>query len=475
MTNPEEILPDDDYFSLEGKKIVVLGMARQGKALAYWLPDQGAKVTVSDIRDAGQLADDLLDFIMIPDIKFALGGHPVELLDGTDLVCVSGGVPLDIPLIQQAFERGIRVTNDATLFIERCRAPIVGITGSAGKTTTTTLIGEMSKAAGRNTWVGGNIGDVLLPHLDEISTQDLVVMELSSFQLELADVSPPIAVMLNITPNHLDRHGTLEAYANAKAQIFLHQQANDLLIYNQDDLLSRTLADQAPADVAAFSMYNLVPDGACLAGNRLVLVGDCSPTGISRVICEVGEIKLRGQHNIQNILAACAVAGALGLPVDAMHEVITTFGGVPHRLEEIAQVKGATWVNDSIATSPERTMAALASFDAPIILLLGGRDKDLPWDDLAQMAVRKCRSIICFGEFGPTIARYVHRARGTLMQPHIELVQDLERAVRFAAQNVHVGDIVLLSPGGTSYDAYKDFEERGEHFRQLVNRIQRRS
>lgn len=474
MSDQDNFIPDEQYFSLEGKQAVVLGMARQGKALANWLPDQGATVVVSDIRDAGQLADDLLDFLAMPNVRFALGGHPLELLDGADILCVSGGVPLETPIVQEAFRRGIRVTNDATLFIERCPAPVVGITGSAGKTTTTTLVGEMSKVAGHTTWVGGNIGDVLLPHLDEMQPDHLVVMELSSFQLELADVSPPIAVMLNITPNHLDRHGTLEAYANAKSQIFRHQHPEDILIYNRDDPLTSALSAEASAEVASFSTSELVANGACLAGTRLVLTGACSPTDTSKVVCEVDEIRLRGQHNVQNILAACAVAGVLGLPIEAMQEVIRTFGGVPHRLEQVAEIKGALWVNDSIATSPERSMAALNSFDAPIVLLLGGRDKQLPWGDLARLAAQKCKAVICFGEFGPTIARRIHEARGPRDAPHIELVDDLPKAVRSAARSAQVGDVVLLSPGCTSFDTYQDFAERGDHFREMVKGLQRR-
>lgn len=467
----------DEYFSLKDKKVVVLGIARQGKSLGHWLPGQGASVILSDVRDAGQLADDLLEFIMESNVSFALGGHPVELLEDADLLCVSGGVPLDIPIVEEARQRGIRVTNDATLFIERCPAPIVGITGSAGKTTTTTLVGEMAKLAGHTTWVGGNIGDVLLDKLDEIKDDHLVIMELSSFQLELVDVSPPIAVILNVTPNHLDRHGTLEAYASAKAQIFAYQQEGDLFIYNYDDMITRSMAEHAPASVAAFSSNQLVPDGACMAGSRIVVVGECSPTGDTKVVCEVDEIKLRGDHNVKNVLAACAIAGALGISVEVMRDVIRTFKGVPHRLEPVEIVKGAMWVNDSIATSPERVIAAINSFSEPIVLLLGGRDKNLPWEQLAQLAVERCRAVICFGEHGQAIARHIHQAkfgRADAETPQIHVVDDLKKAVRFAARSAHVGDVVLLSPGCASYDAYKDFEERGNHFKELVERLKRR-
>lgn len=203
---------------LSGKRIVVLGLARQGKALARWLPTLGAQVVLSDSRPADKLSADIADLSGVP-VEFALGGHPLELLDRCDILCVSGGVPLTLPIIEEAFRRGIRVTNDAQLFLERCPAPVLGITGSAGKTTTTSLVGSMCRASGRQTWVGGNIGEVLLDVLPQIKPKDVVVMELSSFQLELMTVSPTIAAILNVTPNHLDRHGTMEAYSAAKARV----------------------------------------------------------------------------------------------------------------------------------------------------------------------------------------------------------------------------------------------------------------
>ena len=469
---------DPDSTSLKGKNVVVLGMARQGKALARWLPTQGARVTLSDKRDAGDLADDIMEFITEPNVKFALGGHPNELLDDADVLCVSGGVPLNIPIVQEAFHRGIRVTNDAILFLERCPAQIIGISGSAGKTTTTTLVGEMCKKAGKHTWVGGNIGDVLLDHLDEIQPEDMVVMELSSFQLELADVSPAIACLLNITPNHLDRHGTMEEYARAKSQLFMNQGPDDILIYGRDNLIASALSDHAPGEKASCSIATLVADGACLVGERLMLMGNCSPTMMAKVICNRDKVKLRGMHNVSNILAACAVAGAAKIPLEAMQEVAQSFKGVPHRLELVATVDDVLWVNDSIATSPERVIAALESFKEPVVLLLGGRDKKLPWEELAAIAVNRCKALICFGEHGPAIAEHARRARGMtstgMLKRVVNEVPDLARAVELAEQLASAGDVVLLSPGATSYDAYKDFEERGEHFRQLVERVRRK-
>ncbi len=459
---------------LNGKTAVILGFARQGQALARWLPTIDAKVIVSDTRDFGSLADTLLDFLDAP-IQYALGGHPLELLDSADLLCVSGGVPLTQPIVQAAYERAIPVTNDAQLFLERCAAPVIGITGSAGKTTTTMLLGKMCEAAGATTWVGGNTGDVLLDHLPDIHADHRVVMELSSFQLEVMQQSPRAACVLNVTPNHLDRHGTMEAYMEAKAHIFLHQQPDDICVFGFDDPGAVALADQAVGRVAWFSLHEMVADGAFIAGNRLMVVGYGSPDGQPHVVCARDDIHLRGDHNVRNVLAACALAGAVGVPVEVMRDVIRSFTGVPHRLETVRVIDGVTYVNDSIATAPERVIAALHSYSEPIVLIAGGRDKKLPWAEVATLIAQRVRYLVTFGEHGPFIADAVRTAR--MMGGRLEVVDQyktLDDAVKRAAQIANPGEVVLLSPGGTSYDAYEDFAARGDHFRALVNALEQR-
>jgi UDP-N-acetylmuramoylalanine--D-glutamate ligase len=460
---------------LAGKTVVVLGFARQGQALARWLPGIGANVIVSDTRDFGELAEAVLDFIDSP-ITYAFGGHPLELLDNADLLCLSGGVAPDVPIVVAALERGIPLSNDAQLFLERCPAPVIGITGSAGKTTTTTLVGRMCEAADRTTWIGGNIGDVLLDNLNDMLPEHTVVMELSSFQLEIMDRSPKIACILNVTPNHLDRHGSMEAYMNAKARIFLHQTAQDICVFGYDDPGSNLLADQAVGRVAWFSLREMVPDGAFMAGNRLMIVGAGSPDGQPHVVCGREDIRLRGEHNVRNVLAACAIAGAAGVPVEAMRDTIRNFTGIPHRLEPVRTVDGVTYVNDSIATAPERVIAALRSFDEPIVLLAGGRDKKLPWGEMAALAAQKVRYLVTFGEHGPAIAEYVRAARllGGRLEG-IDTFRTLDEAVQRAAEVARQGDVVLLSPGGTSYDSYVDFAARGDHFKELVNALEERN
>ncbi|HVO42502.1 MAG TPA: UDP-N-acetylmuramoyl-L-alanine--D-glutamate ligase, partial [Aggregatilineales bacterium] len=432
---------------LDGKTVVILGFARQGQALARWLPTIGANVIVSDTRDLGQLADELLDFLGMP-IRFALGGHPLELLEECDALALSGSVDPKITICVSARQHNIPLTNDAQLFLERCPAPVIGITGSAGKTTTTTLVGKMCAAAGRKTWVGGNIGHVLLPDLRTMQPDHTVVMELSSFQLEIMTQSPRIACILNVTPNHLDRHGSMEAYMAAKANIFLNQNHDDLCVLGRDDPGCNVLADQVPSRLLWFSLYDMVPDGAFVAGNRLMVAGLGSPDGGAHVVCSREDIRLRGEHNVQNVLAACAVAGAAGVSIEAMREVIKTFTGVEHRLEIVRTVDGVTYVNDSIATAPERVIAALKSFTEPIVLLAGGRDKKLPWHEMATLTAQRVRYLLTFGEYGPAIAEHVGAAQmpGGRLEG-IEVFKTLDEAFNRAAQVAHEGDIVLLSPG----------------------------
>jgi UDP-N-acetylmuramoylalanine--D-glutamate ligase len=467
-------LPPND--PLCGRHVVVLGLARQGRALGRWLPTIGARVTLSDSRSAAALGSTLREFESQLNVHFALGGHPLELLDGCDVLCVSGGVPLDLPIIQEAYRRGVRVTNDAQLFLERCPAPVLGITGSAGKTTTTALTGAMCHVSGRQTFVGGNIGDVLLDVLPRITADDLVVMELSSFQLELMTASPTIAAVLNVTPNHLDRHGTMDAYRAAKSHIYRYQMTHDVAVFGHDDPTARDMSGEAPGRVAYFSMREKVLTGAYLDGEQVIVTrGDSAPGEGHVAVCRRDAIRLRGDHNVQNTLAACAVAGAAYIPVEAMRAAIEGFTGVEHRLEMVAVIDGVTWVNDSIATAPERVVAALHSYHEPLVLLAGGRDKKLLWDEMAALAVTTCRAVIAFGEYGPQVVEHMNRAKAQhpgAMVERVTCVPDLEQAVAAARQVALPGDVVLLSPGGTSFDAYPDFAARGQHFRDLVRALQ---
>ncbi len=457
-----------------GQRVVVLGLARQGRAMARFFAEQGAEVIVSDLRQAAQLQEVMASLADLP-IRYVLGGHPLSLLDGCDLLALSGGVPLTIPIVREAVRRGIPLTSDAQEFLARCPAPVVGITGSAGKTTTTALTGEMLEAAGFRTWVGGNIGNPLLGDLAAIAEAGeaaRVVMELSSFQLELVRVSPPIAGVLNITPNHLDRHGTMANYIAAKRNIVAHQRAGDVAVLGYDEPNARGLAEATPARVRFFSGREPVEAGTFLRDDRLILRRE---GGEEMEVVPRSAIRLRGFHNVLNVLAAIALADAAGAPVEAMRAAIADFTGVRHRLEEVRRWRGILWIDDSIATAPERALAAIASFEEPLVLLAGGRDKKLPWETYAERVVRRVRLVITFGEAAAMIEAHLRRALAeageAAVLERIIPAGTLERAVEIAAQEARAGEVVLLSPGGTSFDAFRDFAERGDRFRELVEAL----
>lgn len=453
-----------------GKHVLILGAARQGMALARWLSRHASNVTVSDSRHADELAfarASLAD----ANVDWAVGGHPLELLDDTDVLCLSGGVPLTLPIVQEAVKRGISLSNDTQIFMEVAPCKTIGITGSAGKTTTTMLVGEMAKldqTAGHKSstvYVGGNIGDPLINYVDEMKTDDLAILEVSSFQLEQMTKSPNISVILNITPNHLDRHGTLEAYTNAKARILEFQTENDIAVLGCDDKGAWKLRDRVKGRLFTFSLHELDEglDGAYLHDGLLNLRD--GNAYLPLLLRE--KIQLRGDHNVGNVLAAFTIGHAAGFNLDTMLEAAEEFRGVPHRLEFVRELRGVCWYNDSIATAPERSMAAIHAFDEPIVLMLGGRDKDLPWHDIATLICERVDHLVVFGESAEMIQKTVAGGSGE-RSVDIHRAETLKQAVQIAAEIASDGDIVLLSPGGTSFDEFKDFAERGEAFKRWV-------
>ena len=455
----------------EGKRVVVVGLARQGKALARYLTAQGAHVTVTDQKPASSLASAIDELEGLP-LEFVLGGHPPTLLEGTDLLCLSGGVPADLPLAQQARQRGLAVTNDSQIFVDASPAPTIGITGSAGKTTTTALVGRMAErraeVTGVRAWVGGNIGRPMLEDLGLIKPQDYVVMELSSFQLEIMTASPNVAAILNLTPNHLDRHRTMAAYAGAKARILMAQAPDDAAVLGQDDPGAWSMRDRVRGSLWSFGREKpLAGQGASYGGGLVVLHTGGQP----EVVVSAGDVLLRGEHNLQNVAAACAIAAAAGISLEAMRDAIRGFRGVEHRLERVRRVRGVDWYNDSIATTPERALAALRSFDEPIVLLAGGRDKDLAWREWADLVTRRVDHLILFGEAAPKIAAALAVFSGRDRPLTTDTCENLSQAIQAAAGRSESGDVVLLSPGGTSFDEFADFAARGERFRELVNTL----
>ena len=445
--------------------MTIIGGARQGQAAARWLSRHGAQVTVNDHRTAEQMAVARSVLAEIP-VTWVLGSHPIEILDTTDVICLSGGVPLDNPLVTEATRRGIPITNDTQVFMEIVPCQTVGITGSAGKTTTTMLVGQMAKTAfSDKVFVGGNIGDPLLNYVDKMKPDDLAILEISSFQLEQMTLSPKVAAVLNITPNHLDRHGTMKAYTAAKQRILDFQTANDAVVLCREDKGSWDLRVKVHGRLISFGVGQIPnnQEGSFLEGNILQF----RENGKNTPLIRRDQIQLRGEHNLLNMLAAFAIGYAAGVPLNAMRTASEYFQGVAHRLELVREWNGIRWYNDSIATAPERTMAAIRSFNEPIILLLGGRDKNLPWDDLAALVHERVDRVILFGEAAEKISGAIKRAHGPLRQT-VEQYKGLKEAVQAAARLAEKGNVVLLSPGGTSFDQFNDFEERGEAFRKWV-------
>jgi len=478
---------------LRGLRAGIVGAAREGTALARFLTGAGARVTLADVKPADQLRAHL-DGLRGLDIAYALSGAPLRL-DELDVLFVSPGVPPTAPVVCEARARGLPISSETRLFTQLCPVPVVGITGSSGKTTVTALVGQMFLASGRSVWVGGNIGEPLIERLADDQHPDAAVMELSSFQLELYGPdyqgpsveerrsersravcvegwSPHVAVVTNITPNHLDRHPSMEDYVRAKANIVAFQTAGDWAVLNSGDPRSWALRQRTKGRLLAFGLEGDVAEGALLRGDTLVTRWN----GSEEVLCRRQDVRLRGMHNLANVLTATCCGLAVGLPPEAMREAIGGFTGVPHRLEPVRTLDGVMYVNDSIATSPERACAALRSYEEPVVLLAGGRDKHLPWDEWAWLVHQRCRAVVAFGEAAPIIEEALMQARvrmrlspgeGTTWQ----LVGSLEEAVSVAARLAKPGDVVLLSPGGTSFDAYTDFEERGAAFRLLVRAL----
>ncbi|MEZ4619370.1 MAG: UDP-N-acetylmuramoyl-L-alanine--D-glutamate ligase [Caldilineaceae bacterium] len=427
---------------------------------------------VSDVAPAEQLDAELARLGDLP-VELVLGGHPISLLDGCELLCLSGGVPAQLEIVQTAIERGIPLSNDSLLTLQLVRAsnlgPTIAITGSSGKTTTTTLVGQMLAASGKVVHVGGNIGTPLIDQLASIQAGDAIVLELSSFQLELFDptlalgtlddLGPDVAAILNVTPNHLDRHADMAAYATAKFNLMRHLRMDGQVVLSADDPVTGRLGsdlwgtttdpipepwrmNQVVASVQLppgtpqtrlipFSRQQKLPYGAWLDGDLLVY--NNTP------ICHRDEVKLRGDHNISNLLAACAISGAAGATPSAMREVASSFADVPHRLELVAEQNGVAWINDSIATSPERAVAALRCFQPhaqTLILLAGGKDKNLPWDLFVDEIIRRVDYLIGFGHAGPMIMDKIQeRVQFTKQRaPNSALVQRLDEAVALAGR-----------------------------------------
>jgi UDP-N-acetylmuramoylalanine--D-glutamate ligase len=450
---------------LKGKRVLVMGLGLFGGGVgaARFLVREGAEVTVTDLRSEDELASSVqaLDGLCI---TLKLGGHDEVDFRQADLVVANPAVPRTSPFLMAAEEAGVPITTEICLFVTRCPSKIIGVTGSSGKTTTTTLIGEMLKRVDARTLVGGNIGRSLLNDLDGITPDVPVVLELSSFQLDrLGELpwSPYIAVVTNFAPNHIDVHGSLGAYLNAKKSILAHQTVNDLAIVNADD--PEVFDWQGAGQRIPFSLAEGCERGGFVREGMIYY----AMNGDVQTICAVEALQLIGRHNLANALAAVGAAMLWGVPPPDIVAVLQSFTGVPHRLERVAVIDGVVYVNDSIATSPDRTCVALEAVDGKCILIAGGYDKQIPFDGLADAIAHHVQHLILMGQTAPAIANAV----SDTAQTKIHFVTDLSQAVTLARNLAVPKQTVLLSPASASYDQYLNFEQRGEHFKSLVQAL----
>jgi len=444
-------------------RALVIGLARSGMACARALSREGWDVVVVDRKDDEELRARALT--VPPGVEVRLGVYADDVAVGFDMVCPSPGVPWDASELAVARTHGVPVHSEMDMVFRRCPAPIVGITGTNGKTTTTTLTGQVIAAGGRRVHVGGNIGEPMLDRLQDVAADDWVVLELSSFQLEsVEDPRCRLAAVLNVTPDHLNRHSDFDAYAAAKRRIVEHADPAGTVVLGADDALARSMATSATARVLLAGADIGAADGTTVCDGEVVVVEQ----GSASAVMPVGDIPLFGEHNVQNVLAAVALGHAAGVPHDAIAGAVRGFRAVQHRLEPVLDAAGVLWVNDSKATNVDAAVKALRAFpDRPIVWIGGGETKGVGPDDLAREVSQRARHAVLNGSTGPEM----DRALAKLGYNARTLVGTLAEAVRAAHEVARPGDVVLLAPGYTSWDQFADFEERGRVFADLVREV----
>ena len=455
----------NDYIRF--RKVAVIGLGVSNEPLLDYLHEKKAKVTVFDQRDIDDISKEVMDKITNYSFEFSLGKNYLEKLKGFDLIFRSPScLPTTKELAEEA-KRGAIVTTEIEMLIEMCPCKVIGVTGSDGKTTTTSLIYEILKNAGYKTWLGGNIGTPLFTKLPEIEPDDIVVLELSSFQLMGMKISPDISAITNITPNHLNIHKDYEEYIESKKNIFKYQKDDGIVVLNYDNEITRNCSKEANGKVVFFSSKEKLDDGFIVDNN---LVKECDDK-VRKLILDTKEVKLRGKHNFENIATALAVTKTL-VDTDTAVEAIKNFGGVEHRLELVREIDGVKWYNDSVSSSPTRTIAGLNSYDENIILIAGGYDKNLDYTPIAKPIVEKVKSLILLGQ---TSGKIFEAVKEELEQQNktmpIYMCNTLPETIKIAKKEAKQGDVVLFSPASASFDLFKNFADRGEKFKKLVNEI----
>ena len=449
---------------VKGKKIAFIGVGVTNTDCIRLFAKKGAEVSVLDRKSREQLGA-LADEFEQSGIRLVLGDGYLDGLTGYDAVFRAPGMYFHHPALEKARQEGAVITSEMELFFRLCPCKTYAVTGSDGKTTTTTLIAEMLKASGKKVYKGGNIGRALLPVVEEVSSDDAAVVELSSFQLISMRQSPDVAVITNVAPNHLDVHRDMQEYIDSKKNLILHQDGFSRTVLNRDNAITRDMTGLVRGELLTFSRQEAPRFGAYLRQDGMLCMR-CH--GAETEILPMEQIRLPGLHNVENFLAAYSAVWG-DVPVEIMARTAQEFGGVEHRMELVRELGGVKWYNDSIGTSPTRTIAGLKAFGQKIILIAGGYDKKIPYEPLAPYLCEKVSHLILMGATGPKIQQALEACPDYDGQhPALHWAESMEQAVQTADGLAGIGDIVALSPASASFDLYPNFEKRGEHFKRLV-------
>ncbi len=453
------------FEQIDGKKIAMCGIGVSNTPLILNFLSKGARVIACDRRSREQIGE-IADRIEAAGAELQLGDGYLNNLE-VDMIFRTPGMSFNLPELDDARKRGIAVTSEMEVFFDLCPATVFAVTGSDGKTTTTTLIAKMLEAEGKKVHVGGNIGNPLLPEIENISADDFVVVELSSFQLISMRKSPDVAVVTNVAPNHLDVHKDMDEYVEAKKNVLLHQNAFSRTVLNRDNEITENFRKFVRGQSLGFSMERKLNNGAWLAPDGTLHM---AYRGIDVPILHRDEIAILGDHNVANYLTAItAVWGYVGM--DSIRKVAREFKGVEHRIELVRELNGVKYYNDSIASSPSRTIAGLKAFDRKVILIAGGYDKHIPFEPLAPYVTEKVKLLLLCGTTADKIENCIREYEGYDGTPEIVRVENIEAAVKVAHDRAIDGDIVTLSPACASFDAFPNFAARGNHFKRIVNEL----
>jgi len=452
---------------LNNRKVAVIGLGVSNLPLLDYLYEKKAKVTVFDKRNIDEIPKETMNKITEYGFEFSLGQFYLEKLKGFELIFRSPSCLPTVPELAEAERNGAIITSEVELVLKMTPSKVIGVTGSDGKTTTTTLIHRILTHAGYNCFLGGNIGTPLFTQIEKMKPEDIVVLELSSFQLMGMEISPDISVITNISPNHLNIHKDYEEYIDSKKNIFKYQNKEGILVINYDNEVTRPFNEEAKGNVVYFSSKTKLDDGFIVDDNIIKE----SEEGIRKHILNVNDIKLRGNHNYENICTALAATKTL-VDSDVAYDAIKDFQGVEHRLELIREIDGVKWYNDSVSSSPTRTIAGLNSYSEEIVLIAGGYDKNLDYTPIAKPIVEKVKTLILLGQ---TSGKIYEAVKSELERQNknlnIYMCDSLEETVKKAQKYAKPGQIVLFSPASASFDMFKDFADRGEKFKNLVNKI----